>query len=349
MVLHIFPNEKFTEQYIMKVNQLFPEGHMFFVYGPDRLNISERIKLNKNVYVGDLNDKNKNLIELSKRSNRIILHSIPSSGSQLLCIWNLFGHHKCMIWSVWGADLYNEYQNNRQLKCIFRNNGLIKEIIRTRIINNLYGVVTLCDYEELKKRYTFHGKVFPAKYSFDLPILVQHHNKSGKLNVMVGHSATKSCRHEDCFEYLIKYKNKVNVYCPLSYGIDHDYGERIKNVGYQIFGENFHPLESYLDYSDYMVFLNSIDIAIFNNNRQQGMGNITALLYLGKKVFLSHENTILNYYKKMGCYIYDVDDINSDGIFTETFENEAKTNRTIVQHECSDECFYEQWNRAFTE
>ena len=42
-----------------------------------------------------------------------------------------------------------------------------------------------------------------------------------------------------------------------------------------------------MPYSSYISFLGSIDIGIFNNNRQQGMGNITNLLYLGKKVYLS--------------------------------------------------------------
>ena len=41
-----------------------------------------------------------------------------------------------------------------------------------------------------------------------------------------------------------------------------------------------------LPLSDYLKILGKIDIAIFNHERQQAVGNITSLLGLGKKVYI---------------------------------------------------------------
>lgn len=43
------------------------------------------------------------------------------------------------------------------------------------------------------------------------------------------------------------------------------------------------PIVDFMDFNEYINFLSTIDIAIFNHKRQQGMGNIITLLGMGKK------------------------------------------------------------------
>ena len=74
---------------------------------------------------------------------------------------------------------------------------------------------------------------------------------------------------------------------------------------------------------EYQEFLKSIDIAIFNHERQQAFGNIITLLGYGKKVFLNPKSTLVDVFKEFGIKTFLVSDINIDLI------NEDTANRNI--------------------
>ena len=81
------------------------------------------------------------------------------------------------------------------------------------------------------------------------------------------------------------------IYTPLSYG-DQDYADEVIKEGKSAFGEKFIPLTSYMTREEYYKILYDIDIGVFNNNRQQGTGNIEALLYFGRKIYLRDDTTM---------------------------------------------------------
>ncbi len=68
------------------------------------------------------------------------------------------------------------------------------------------------------------------------------------------------------------------------------YKQEIINIGDKLFSNQFYPIIELMEYNDYLSFLNSVDIAIFNHNRQQAVGNIILLLSMGKTIYLSEEN-----------------------------------------------------------
>lgn len=43
---------------------------------------------------------------------------------------------------------------------------------------------------------------------------------------------------------------------------------------------------------EYCSFLSEMDVAVFNNNRQQGMANIALLANLGTKVFIRNDTSM---------------------------------------------------------
>ena len=55
---------------------------------------------------------------------------------------------------------------------------------------------------------------------------------------------------------------------------------------------------------DYNKILEGVKIAILNNRRQQAIGNIIALLYMGAKVFLSKKNTYYHFLKRNNIIVY---------------------------------------------
>ena len=67
-------------------------------------------------------------------------------------------------------------------------------------------------------------------------------------NILVGNSATPENNHVEAFEFIqsnIDWQCR-KIYCPLSYG-DNNYANKIKNIGFELFGENFIPVMTVLD------------------------------------------------------------------------------------------------------
>ena len=348
-IFHIFPNEKFTVDYITRINQLFSnEEHDFYIHF-NRTKICTANDLPfDNVFWGEPEEDRVRFENLFQRSDRVVLHSLffGSYGS-MIEIWNTMKKtKKKVIWAVWGGDLYNfyrEYHHSKNLKHI------LKETIRKKIIANLYGAIAAEDYPELLRMYKTNAKQFIATYSYQF-LEVQHYEKPDfKVNIMVGHSATETCHHLETFEKLSQYCGKIRIYCPLSYPKDYSYIEMVTKRGRELFGDDFFAMTDFMEYPDYVRFLNQIDIGIFNNDRQQGNGNITNLLYLGKKLYMSAENNLLTTYCKLGAYIQEYKEIDSPDFLIPYSEEIVKRNHQVVLDRYSDESFYRGWNQVFTD
>ena len=132
----------------------------------------------------------------------------------------------------------------------------------------------------------------------------------------------------------MRYLSKINVknfkiICPLSYGPP-NYINRVVHEGERLFGENFIPLLSFLEPEIYYHILNQIDLAIMYHNRQQAIGNIILLIYLGKPLCMKKTSTF-NYIKELGISIYSTKDfdklLKGEMEFTEEM---AKSNRKVI-------------------
>ena len=58
---------------------------------------------------------------------------------------------------------------------------------------------------------------------------------------------------------------------------------------------------------EYNKMLSTCSVAIMNHYRQQAVGNIIALVYSGAKVYLSSQNTVYHFLKRIGCNVYSVE------------------------------------------
>ncbi|MES1952429.1 4-alpha-L-fucosyltransferase [Salinisphaera sp. S4-8] len=104
-----------------------------------------------------------------------------------------------------------------------------------------------------------------------------------------------------------KYRDEnINILTPLSYG-NRLYAENVINVGKRIFGEKFVAITDFMSGNDYSDFLGSIDIAIFNHDRQQAMGNTITLLGMGKTVFMRRDITPWQLFSSLGITLGDVE------------------------------------------
>lgn len=296
--LHLFPNDKFTEPYISFINKAYNmDEHLFLIIGKGT---DTKLTKRRNVLFISKNLKSLYLLLMSiYKSEKVFLHGLFSRQVVILLFlqpWIL----KKSNWVVWGGDLYEYKKKRKDLESI------LYEFFRKSIIKRMYGIITLAkgDYDLAKKWYGVNGKYFhgiyinPIKSEYLDSIMKENHKENKGINIQIGNSADPSNKHLEVLRLLEKFKNEsVNIFVPLSYG-DQKYAMKVVEFGKKIFGEKFNPLLDFLPPEEYSRYLSSIDVAIFSNERQQGLGNIFGLIYLGKKVFIRNDISTWDYLKE---------------------------------------------------
>ncbi len=311
--------DKFIPPYIEFIETyLNPDDHTFLIYGderylewyplPKRKNIVLLWERFPNVFLRDLY-----LAWHIQKADKVFIHGLwEHRANRVLCFlfWNL---KKCH-YAIWGGDLF-EYINGDKQDPWYKKKEKYRRFIIKRfgfIIPVVYG-----DYDLAVKWYGAKAKMLePFMYvSFyegykDIPF--KTHGET--IIIQVGNSAAPTNYHEEALNMLSKLPDKnFKIYAPLSYG-NMDYAQRVKTTGKDLFGENFTVLESFMPFSEYQNFLQSVDIAIFNHKEQQAMGNIFVLLALGKKVYLNPHTTHYDFLVQKGFKIFAIENFNLEPI-----------------------------------
>ena len=122
-------------------------------------------------------------------------------------------------------------------------------------------------------------------------------------NILLGNSASAPNNHLDAFKLLKALDlGERKIITPLSYG-DEYYRNTIINHGNSEFGDCFVPLVEFMPIDEYIKTISSCSIVVMNHLRQQAMGNIVIMLYLGAKVFLDPKNPAYDFHKKQGAAV----------------------------------------------
>lgn len=296
MNIHIFPKEKFTVGYINFINKNFSrDEHLFFLHGSNDSYKESDLEFSDNVK--DIAENKYLFLTKLNTGKKILMHSLIIPKKLLVFFAVQQRLLNKITWIVWGADLYYY----RELKHNYKEK--IFEYFRKKFIKNVDNMATLVreDYDLAVKWYKTKAKYFYAAYMKDektikyLEKVKSLNNDSIKkdyISILVGNSATETNNHMEVFKVLEKYKGEnIKIFCPLSYG-DFKYAEQIIKYGKLVFGKKFIPLTNFMNPNEYIDLLNSIDIGIFNNNRQQALGNIFSLGYLGKKLYIRADTSM---------------------------------------------------------
>ncbi len=175
----------------------------------------------------------------------------------------------------------------------------------------LFSPVLPNEYPLIKA--AFGAKQFPAAVQWNYGSLEEvllkgfiDRQMSGQ-NILLGNSASASCNHLDILDWLASSTSLQGqqVICPLSYG-DTAYASAIKTTGQQLLPANFLPLTDFMPLQQYLDLVSSCSHLIMNHVRQQGVGNILIMLYLGAMVFLREENPCYDYFRQQGFVLYSV-------------------------------------------
>lgn len=276
------------------------------------------------------------------------------------------------IWIGWGYDYYDyiyknpsdlllKYTKEIKQKC---NNKKIFSIrtlkdILLKPINFIYSIfiieptlkkiksfspVFIEDYILIKEANII--KNLPPYMSWNYGTLEDDyiHNVINKKidgdSILVGNNATYTNNHFEVFKLLKSFKSidysKRKVIVPLSYGKS-CYKNLIKIKGDNIFGASFEPLLKFLPYDEYITKLSSCGYLIMNHKRQQAVGIIILMMYLGSRIFLRNDCSTYLHFKRSGAVINTIEELARDEtlLTTPLTNEEIDTNINILKNEWS--------------
>lgn len=332
-ILHVMILDKFLAPFIDFVDEHFGRENHHYVFITSEKYEFGLTPEHKVEFLHTDDDIFITLLEYMKIAKRIIHHGLWRDKVDVLLYFNQELLKKC-YWVMWGGDFYFPETKSK---------------IRHEIIRNMeYCIpVTYDDYLYIQSYYNSFAKYckvinYPRSIKVDNFQIIHTQNTNQK-RILVGNSATPTNRHIEIFNKLIKFKN-IDVLAPLSYG-DIMYKQEIIKIGDELFSNQFYPIIELMEYNDYLSFLNSVDIAIFNHNRQQAVGNIILLLSMGKTVYLSDENNAYNMLKSLKIIFKDISELDND--IEEISLDDKIHNQKIIIENYSEEKAVLQWGEIF--
>lgn len=330
MILHVGTLDKFIPPFVKLVNEQFQEEeHRFWFTGSVK---QYPLEQSKSVYVCANGVWNKllgyaRLVRQLHSTRKIMLHGLFNIRLVLLlalCPWVL---PKCH-WLIWGGDLYQHTKTSGTLR------SRIKEALRRFVIHRVGHLVTYIEGDlELARQWygakgTHHECIMYLSNVVNpemAPEASPEPDKAG-LKILLGNSADPSNNHIEALERLLPYKDQdIRIYAPLSYG-DQDNAKKVIVRGKEWFGDKFVPMTDFMPFEQYLDFLKSLDIAVFNHQRQQAMGNTISLLGMGKAVFMRSDVSHWRFLSGLGIKLFDVSQVTLQPLSS----NEREQNAHIV-------------------
>lgn len=128
--------------------------------------------------------------------------------------------------------------------------------------------------------------------------------------ILLGNSDTTTNNHLEALQALSAYKDQpIKLVIPLNYG-NPKYGDLIESEAIRIFGaDKVMALRTFLNRDDYYKLLAQVDVAVMYHFRTQAAGNVLALLYRGKKIFIHSNSTLYQLLATNGIAVFDSKEI----------------------------------------
>lgn len=268
------------------------------------------------------------------------------------------------VWLGWGFDYYDlisnssafllpETQNiaSQSYKTLVRTNvaSLIKHVFKLigiakskrKAIENLslFSPVLPGEYEFVRQSQKWNR--FPDSVQWNYGTIEDHFVKDFKDDevngdsILVGNSASLTCNHKEAISLLSCLEGTGRqVIAPLSYG-SKDYGDKIVSLGEQYLGKQFVPLRDFMPIQEYVATIKKCGFVIMNHKRQQAVGNIVIMLYLGARVFLREENPTFSFLKDMGVIVSSVQELEKNSFLLNEalcYEEKQKNKQLVCNY-----------------
>lgn len=355
-ILHFTPDEKFTDFAYENFESVAPSCNTFLIPSLDKK--LKYIKKTPVEFINIISLKNPFFMKSLEKYDFIVLHSLNIFNQEVVAHAS-----PCLkfVWIGMGFDYYDIIYEDCESLYQEQTKGIVQNLNNKRkTTNNLLGQLSKrlfyknLDKKTIVEKIDFFAPVLEneygmvaSKFSFNFPDYIdwnygstakmiegkmKHCNLNGN-DILVGNSASPTSNHLEIFEFL-KTQNlsRKKIICPLSYG-DSEYASILKNKGRIYFGDIFLSIDEFMPYENYMNLISSCSNVIMNHHRQQGGGNVLAMLYLGAKVFLNEKNPMYSFYKEKGVIIFTTDELynNPSLLDLHLSEEDIEKNRQILK------------------
>jgi len=358
MVLHFVIDGKLTDQIIENYLEV-SDKNFFLVFGMTGDRAFQRISK-----IGDFlgryseaDDINSIIEQLNVKA--IILHSLSYDFAKVVLE---IKKEITICWVVWGYDLYflpkvEPYiyakKTNEFLKWTNPLMVLKRKIIRSDKLRGYFYRIFYWKQDKIKTILLAHHKIryflTYIKEDFDIysyyypnrlkylygtfssidQYLAGNNNLSilsDANNILIGNSYSPSSNYLDVLPVLSKNLHNLNkVYIVLSYGINETHKKFVHKKASKLLEDHFYPLLEFVNRKDYIRILQTCSTGIFFQYRQQAMGNIIAMLYMGSRIYLSSKNPAYKFFIRNNIVV---------NCFEDEFEQygSSRLNKDIVKH-----------------
>lgn len=158
-------------------------------------------------------------------------------------------------------------------------------------------------------------------------------------SILVGNSASFTNNHIEAFDLLNDFnlQDGIEVITPLSYG-DDCYKHEVIELGYELLGNSFQPITDFMPIDEYIDTIKRCGYVVMNHKRQQAVGNIVIMLYLGARVFLREENPTYKMLKSDGAILHTIQELESNPKLLKSRLGEHEIQKNI-------DILYKHWSK----
>lgn len=170
----------------------------------------------------------------------------------------------------------------------------------------------------------------------DLLIDSSNKNVLTKRNILIGNSAAPTNNHLDIFHKIkdFEFEDRL-LYVPLSYGGSPEYIQKVITTGKHFFGDSFVPLLDFMSLERYNDILLTCGFVIFNHSRQQGVGNVVSMGFLGAKIFLNGKSSTYQFFLDKGMFVYSTNCLSRYSLSNNLEVGQMNRNREVLKAEYS--------------
>ncbi|MDE5551729.1 MAG: hypothetical protein K2I91_00875 [Muribaculaceae bacterium] len=338
-ILHLLLDHNFVKGPRQRFEQYYPGQNIFVIHSTKPADTLSKYPDGFIVLDMNLPENQAKVVEICRREgvDKLLLHGLNRYQPTLVRDIKAQNSKLTVYWMFWGYDLYETLSYEKGYRLMddrfnpLRRDCLVKPYPILRNVKRLMNRYRPDAYKQLMAMADYFcfwnkGDYDLLKANFNLPIRYKFFAYSANMpgdkpqymfdlkertttRIMVNHQASLYGNHSTIFRRLneIDPDNTLEKVVPLSYGIP-AVRQRTIMEGSRYFAEKFLPILDYMPREQYFDMLQSIDVAIFGQRRQEASGNIIHMLKNGVKVFLRNDNNLLKYYRDKGYLIYSFED-----------------------------------------
>src|SRR5690554_997666 len=380
-LIHVASDEKFINSAYWQFNQAFPNQNRFYLLVDDPGRKLQHVSINEHFQlVPKRIEEVRKLAGSAKDSDIFCFHGLDYLRSVFL---NALPSTCTTVWFLWGMEVYNKSN-------LVANREVLGPLTVSKFNSNTSGssIIQFFDdtYEQLRykikkrtsrpplelikamKKADYMGILYQEEFAFikskintDLkfikfsyyPIELMVKDETARVHsnhILIGNSARETNNHLEVFQLLESLSIEGRkLIVPLSYG-EPEYRDVIIETGNNLFGQDFCPLVDFMPLHEYNTLLEQCGIVIMNHYRQQALGNILTMLWMGAKVYLDERNTIYHYLLRIGVKIFSIQtDLNKNNadVLTPLHPEEQDANRRILKAEIGQEFLIKELRNHF--